>query len=434
MNAVSLIVKKRDGNELSSDEIRWFVGDYVAGRMPDYQMSAWLMAAFLRGLTDRETLALTESMLHSGRVLSLDSVSRPKIDKHSTGGVGDKISLSLAPAVAACGVAVPMVCGRGLGHTGGTIDKLESIAGYETHLDAERFERIVATVGVSMMGQTREIAPADARIYALRDVTGTVDFIPFIVASILSKKLAEGIDGLVLDVKVGSGAFMKDLAAARKLADALVAVGALHGKNVSALLTDMSSPIGSTIGNALEVKEALQVLHGRGPEDTVELTVELGAEMLARAGVGSDREDRLARIRGALADGSALDVFRRMVVAHGGDARMVDAPERLPTAPHRVPVPAPEGGVVRSIDAFALGLLAVSMGAGRTRAEDPVDPAVGIELRVRPGDPVTAGEPLAWLHARTREVPPEWLEAARSSVVVGDRADRPGSRILERRG
>ncbi|HEX7668360.1 MAG TPA: thymidine phosphorylase, partial [Polyangiaceae bacterium] len=361
LNPIPLILKKRDGGVLSRDEIEALVTAYVASEIPDYQMSAWLMAAFLRGLDDEETNALTQSMLHSGRVLDFSLLDRPRVDKHSTGGVGDKISLCLAPAVAACGVAVPMIAGRGLGHTGGTLDKLESIPGYRTNLDADAFERVVRTVGTSIIGQTSEIAPADARIYALRDVTGTVESIPLIVASILSKKLAEGIDALVLDVKVGKGAFMSDLEHARSLADALIRVGTRAGKRVSAILTDMSAPIGLTIGNALEAREAIDVLRGGGPDDVVELTLALGAEMLAAGGVVRTPQEGALRVAASLRDGSALRVFREMVAAHGGDPRAVDDTGLLPKTPHRVPVLARRGGIVQDIDAHALGLLGVSM-------------------------------------------------------------------------
>jgi pyrimidine-nucleoside phosphorylase len=427
-------VKKRDGGVLSTEEIRGLVRGLVQGEVSDCQMSAWLMAALLRGLDERETTDLTHAMLHSGLVLELGSVDRPKVDKHSTGGVGDKISLSVAPAVAACGVAVPMICGRGLGHTGGTLDKLEAIPGYRTALTAREFERIVATVGVSIMGQTREMAPADARMYAIRDVTGTVESIPLIVASILSKKLAEGIDALVLDVKVGRGAFMKDLEDARRLADALLRTATREGKHVSALLTDMSAPIGLSIGNALETKEAIDVLRGEGPDDTVELTLELGAEMLALGGALGTREERVAQIRRTLADGSALDRFRRTVEAHGGDPGCVDEPRRLPCAAHRVPVVAQSGGFVEQVDALSLGLLATAMGAGRTRPGVPVDPAVGIELQARVGDRVEAGDPLAWLHVQTATVPEDWARTTQSAFVLGETRVRRTSRIIERRG
>jgi pyrimidine-nucleoside phosphorylase len=434
LNPVALIAKKRDGGWLTPDEIRAFVSGLLSGEVADYQMSAWLMAAFLNGLDERETLALTDAMLESGKVLDLPSVTKPKVDKHSTGGVGDKISICLAPAAAAAGLAVPMVSGRGLGHTGGTLDKLESIPGYRTDLDVRTFEQIVATVGVSMIGQTSELAPADKRIYALRDVTGTVECIPLIVASILSKKLAEGIDGLVLDVKAGRGAFMKDVRSAKRLAKALVAVGKRAKKRVRAVITDMSSPIGTTIGNALEVREALAVLRGKGPSDTVELTVELGAEMLAAGGLEKSVVEGRKRIRKVLADGTALDVFRKMVEAHGGDPRVVDDDDVLPSAESEVVVESKARGHVRAIDAERLGILSVEMGAGRARAEDAVDPAVGIEIVATLGNRVAVGEPLAKLHVRERTSAEAWISETRSAFSVGRARFTATSRIIERLG
>ncbi len=402
LNPVELIVRKREGGELTPDEIRMLVEGFVDGSVPDYQMSAWLMACFFRGLSDAETEALTSTMLHSGRVLSLPSVQAPKVDKHSTGGVGDKISLCVAPLVAACGVAVPMISGRGLGHTGGTLDKLEAIPGYQVRLTSRRFERVVREVGVSMIGQTDVLAPADRRMYALRDVTGTVECIPLIVASILSKKLAEGIDGLVLDVKVGRGAFMKDLRSARALARALVRVGTSSGKRVSAILTSMDAPIGQSIGNALETSEAIEVLRDAGPADTRELTLVLGTEMLLVSGRFTDARTARRELERALASGEGLERFRRMVHAHGGDVRAVDDPSRLPRAKVTLPIAATSSGVVEAIDALELGLASVVLGAGRTRADQAVDPAAGIVLPVRVGAPVERGQPLAVVHASRR--------------------------------
>jgi len=429
INPIPLIVRKRDGGALEPREIRSLVDGFVRGTVADYQMSAWLMAALLRGMNDVETTALMEAMLHSGKVLTLPSVSAPKVDKHSTGGVGDKISICLAPAVAACGVAVPMISGRGLGHTGGTLDKLESIPGYRVELDSRTFERIVAEVGVSMIGQTNELAPADGRIYALRDVTGTVESIPLIVASILSKKIAEGIEALVLDVKAGGGAFMKDVRSAKALAHALVRVGTRAGKRVSALVTDMSAPTGVMVGNALEVREAIDVLRGGGPPDTVAITVALGAEMLLLAGVERSRAAARRRIADALSTGSGLAVFRRMVAAHGGDPRAVDDTRRLPRARHRIPVEAKSAGVVGQVDALRVGLLAVAMGAGRTRVDQRIDPAVGIELAARVGDRVERGQPLAFLHLRSEAKAVAFVaEAARAFVFRNGRA--PERRLL----
>ena len=402
------------------------------GSIADYQMAAWLMAAWLRGLEPEETLALTNAMLHSGEVLRLPSVKRPKVDKHSTGGVGDKISICLAPLVAACGVAVPMISGRGLGHTGGTLDKLEAISGYQTRLDNKRFEGIVRQVGTSMIGQTDALAPADRRIYALRDVTATVESVPLITASILSKKLAEGIDALVLDVKVGEGAFMRDLPAARALAESLVRVGTLAGKRVSALLTDMNAPIGRTIGNALETREAIEVLRNRGPADTRELTLLLGAEMLSSAGVAKSAVQARAQLERALADDSAFTCFVKMVQAHGGDVRQVEHHEKLPTTKQRVAVLAPASGWVRACNPRALAWVAVEMGAGRTRADQVIDPAVGVELAHVVGERVERGEPLALLHVhRTSDAKP-FTERVAQAFTLG--AKRPALRplLLER--
>lgn len=429
---VELIIKKREGGAHPADELRGLVDAFVKGEVADYQMSAWLMAAFLRGLDDAETVALTEAMLHSGDVLRLPSVKRGKVDKHSTGGVGDKISICLAPLVAACGVAVPMISGRGLGHTGGTLDKLEAIPGFSVDVDAKRFERIVREVGACMIGQTARLAPADKRIYALRDVTGTVESIPLIVASILSKKLAEGIDGLVLDVKVGRGAFMKDLHSARELARALVRVGTRAGKKVVALLTDMSVPIGTTIGNALETREAIEVLMGKGPADTRELTLRLGMEMLLLGGAAKKAPEARRQLERAIADGSGLRVLGRMVKAQGGDVRAVEDPSRLPTARHRVEVPAASSGFVTATDALELGLTAVALGAGRTRADQKVDPAVGIELHAKPGDRVTKGQPLALLHLSSKKNAAELVARAAAAFTLGRQAPRPRPLVLER--
>ena len=395
---VELLAAKRDGETLPAGEIARLVTSYMDGSLADYQMSAFLMATFFRGLDDAETVALTEAMLHSGRVLDLSAVPGKKIDKHSTGGVGDKVSLCLAPLVAACGVPVPMVSGRGLGHTGGTLDKLEAIPGFRTEIAPERFAEIVARVGTCMIGQTREIAPADKRIYALRDVTATVECIPLIVASILSKKLAEGIDGLVLDVKVGRGAFMKDETRARALAEALVRVGTRAGKKVVALLTAMDAPLGVAVGNANETREAIDVLHGGGPADLVECTLALGAEMIVLGAKAGTLEEARGMLAQAIARGDGARVFERMIEAQGGDPRVVAEPTRLAIAPVEVIVPAPAGGFVASVDAMAIGLAAVAMGAGRARADSRVDPAVGISIEAKPGAAVKAGDPLARIH------------------------------------
>jgi len=403
-----------------SSEISRLVDGLMTGELADYQMAAWLMAVFFRGLDDAETTALTDAMLRSGRVLNLSGVAGIKIDKHSTGGVGDKVSIALAPLVAACGVPVPMVSGRGLGHTGGTLDKLEAIPGFRTDLSADEFVRIVREVGCCMIGQTSEIAPADKRIYALRDVTATVECVPLIVASILSKKLAEGIDGLVLDVKVGRGAFMKDASAARVLAQALVRVGTRAGKRVVALLTDMDAPLGAAVGNALETREAFEVLAGGGPADLVECTMQLGAEMLVMGGKATGEKEARDGLAEAIASGTAIRTAERMIEEQGGDPRVVTDGSRLAVAPEEIVIEAPSDGFVLQADALAIGLAAVAMGAGRTRVDQAVDHGVGIIVMKKPGARVTRGEPLARLRARSAQQAGPIAARVRSAFVVGD--------------
>jgi pyrimidine-nucleoside phosphorylase len=417
-STTEIIAAKRDGRELTTDEIQRVVAGLLSGKVADYQMTALLMAIFFRGMSDTETVALTQAMLHSGKVLDLSSIPKTKVDKHSTGGVGDKVSIALAPLVASCGVPVPMVSGRGLGHTGGTLDKLEAIPGFRTDLSTADFTRIVAEIGTCMIGQTADVAPADKKIYALRDVTATVECIPLIVASILSKKLAEGIDALVLDVKVGSGAFMKDEVRARELATALVRVGTQAGKRVVARLTDMDSPLGVAVGNAIETREALELLHGRGPADLREVTLALGAEMLVLGAAAQSDATARAMLDDAIASGKAVRLAERMIEAQHGDARFASDPSLLEIAPMAVPIQAPRGGFVLRADALAIGRAAVAMGAGRARAEDMVDPAVGIAVRAKPGTAVQAGDLLATLYVRKRDESIE--ERVRSAYVIGD--------------
>jgi pyrimidine-nucleoside phosphorylase len=428
---VELIGKKRDGGELDEGEIFCLVSAFTSGELADYQMSAWLMAVYLRGMSTSETVALTHAMLRSGQVLDLSKVKGFKVDKHSTGGVGDKVSICLAPLVAACGARVPMVSGRGLGHTGGTLDKLEAIPGFRTDLDTESFSRIVDEVGACMIGQTREIAPADKRMYALRDVTATVESIPLIVASILSKKLAEGIDGLVLDVKVGRGAFMRDETRARELAETLTRVGAEAGKEVSALLTDMSAPLGSAVGNANETREAILLLHGKAPDDLLECTMALGAEMLRVARIASTDQDARAELQRAIDSGKALAVFERMVKAQGGDARVAGDPSLLQVA-RGVPVLSPDDGFIASVDALEIGLAAVALGAGRARADQHVDPAVGLTILTKPGTRVTRGEPLALVHVHREPDAEKVMSRVASAFHVSPRASAPGPLLLGR--
>ncbi|WP_437299479.1 thymidine phosphorylase [Sorangium sp. So ce426] len=429
---VELVAKKRDGGRLSEDEIARIVRALSDGELADYQMAALLMAIFFRGMDDAETVALTRAMLHSGDVLDLSGVPGRKVDKHSTGGVGDKVSICLAPLVAACGVPVPMVSGRGLGHTGGTLDKLEAIPGFDVALDAGAFARIVREVGTCMIGQTARIAPADKRIYALRDVTATVESIPLIVASILSKKLAEGIDALVLDVKVGRGAFMKTLGDARALATALVRVGTAAGKRVSALLTDMSAPLGRTVGNAIETREAIEVLHGRGPGDLVACTLALGEEMLIAGGAAASAAEARPKLEAAIASGAAAEVLARMIAAQKGDPAVVQDAGRLPSAPVVVEVAAQDEGYVAAVDPLEIGLSAVALGAGRTRADQRVDPAVGIELAAVRGDRVDRGAPLARIHARRADDARAAADRVRAAFRLGPAPAEAPALVLER--
>jgi thymidine phosphorylase len=420
-DAVDVIRTKRDGGALSDGQIDWVIDAYTRGAVADEQMSALLMAILLRGLTDAELARWTGAMIASGERLDLSTVDRPTVDKHSTGGVGDKITLPLAPLVAAHGVAVPQLSGRGLGHTGGTLDKLEAIPGWRARLSAAEFRDQLRDVGAVVCAAGDTLAPADRKLYALRDVTGTVESIPLIASSIMSKKIAEGAGALVLDVKVGSGAFMKSLDDARALAAAMVGLGAAHGVRTVALLTDMSVPLGRTAGNGLEVAESVEVLAGGGPADVVELTLALAREMLAAAGQPDvDPAD-------ALADGRAMDVWRRMIAAQGGDPA---AP--LPTARETHVVTADRAGVLSRLDAYAVGVAAWRLGAGRARKEDPVSAAAGVELLAKPGDPVTAGAPLLRLHTDDPTRVPRALDALDGALDIADTAPAPTSLVLDR--
>ncbi len=406
MRIVDIIRTKRDGGRLTREEIEQVVAGSVDGSVADYQISALLMAILLRGMDDQETAWLTAAMACSGERLDLSDVAGAKVDKHSTGGVGDKTSLVLAPLATACGLVVPMMSGRGLGHTGGTLDKLESIPGFSVGLDEARLKEGLRRVGCVIVGQTAALAPADRKLYALRDVTGTVESIPLITASIMSKKIAEGIEGLVLDVKVGRGAFMKTAADARQLACSMVAAGTQAGVRTEALLTSMDAPLGRTVGNAVEVAECVETLRGNGPRDLEELSVRLAAQMLVVGRVCADLPDGERRIRAALASGAGLEKFREMVAFQGGDARAIDDMTRLPSAPGREVVVAPRSGVVTSVDAEAIGRATVLLGAGRDRAGAPVDHAVGALVLRRPGDAVSAGDPLIELLYRGEQAAP----------------------------
>lgn len=398
MRVQNLIERKRDGGALTPAEIGWLIQGYTAGTIPDYQMAAWLMAGFLRGLTEEETLALVEEMLRSGIVLDLSDLPMPKVDKHSTGGVGDKTSLVVAPAVAACGVAVPMISGRALAHTGGTLDKLEAIPGFQTQLSLAQFRSILARCGLCLIGQTEEIAPADRKLYALRDLTATVPFRPYMCASIMSKKLAEGIDGLVLDVKTGNGAFMRQEEDARALAEMMVRVGQGMGKRVTALLTDMDQPLGRWVGNGVETAEALAVLRGESTGDLATLCLELAARMLVVSGARPGLDAARKEIRSVLSSGAALERFRQGIELQGGDPRVCDDPGILPRGRFQQTICADRTGMVAGLDTTEIGRIVMDWGAGRARLEDPIDLGVGLELHARRGDPVRPGDPLvtAW--------------------------------------
>lgn len=426
-----IIAHKRDGHALTRDEIAAFVRGATDGSWADYQLSAMTMAVFLRGMTIDETALLTEAMMRSGTVADLSALRLPKADKHSTGGVGDKVSLHLAPMVAACGVAVPMISGRGLGHTGGTLDKLEAIPGFRTGLSLAEYCAQLEKIGVALIGQTAELAPADRKLYALRDVTGTVESIPLICASILAKKLAEGIDVLVLDVKFGRGAFMKDKARARELAQTLVSVATKLGKPTRALLTAMDEPLGRSIGNALEVAEAIECLKGRGPVDTMEVTYALGEQMLMLAGVAADAKDAQKQLEHAVASGAALDKFAELVAAQGGDAHVVDEPTRLPQAKLQEPLLAGRTGFIADVDPMGVALAALLLGAGRTRTEDRIDPAVGIGELVKIGEPIEAGAPLCLIHANDARALAEAKAQLTKAISVGDAPGTPPKLIDE---
>ena len=419
---IDLIRKKRDGGPLSSLEIEYLVGGCTNGSIPDYQMAAWLMAVVLRGMTREETAALTHAMLYSGEVLDLSSLPAKKVDKHSTGGVGDKTSLVLAPLVAAGGLYVPMISGRGLGHTGGTLDKLEAIPGFRVGLTVSEFHHVLKACGCCMIGQTEKIAPADRKLYALRDVTGTVESPYLICASIMSKKLAEGTDALVLDVKTGSGAFMKKEEDAVFLAELMVETGELMGKQMAALITDMNQPLGRMVGNALEVQECIEILHGGGPPDLRELCLELGAWMFYLGGVTKTIAQAKQLCEQLIASGQAFDRFRQMVELQGGDVSTIDDPTRLPRTAHHVEVPSPRTGYVAAIACEQIGTACVILGGGRERKEDAIDPAVGIVVHRKIGDKVSMGEPLCTIHCHSD------AQAARARAMLEESyriADEP---------
>jgi pyrimidine-nucleoside phosphorylase len=429
MRAVDVIMKKRDGGALSREEIRFFVDGVTAGTFPEYQASALLMAILLRGMSGEETAWLTDAMVHSGVRVDLADIPGVKVDKHSTGGVGDKTSLILAPLAAACGVPVPMMSGRGLGHTGGTLDKLEAIPGFRVNLSLDEMKAALRRTGCAMIGQTAQIAPADKKLYALRDVTGTVESIPLISASIMSKKIAEGIGALVLDVKTGSGAFMKTEADSRKLAESLVSIGNASGVKTEAVITAMDAPLGRAVGNALEVIECIDVLKGGGPSDLVDVSIELTARMLVLGRVADDLADAEDQAREAIASGAGLDRFRQIVEAQGGDSRVVDDPARLPHVADRQVVTAARSGYLTRLDAELVGRASVALGAGRDRVEDPVDFAVGITIHAKPGDEVRAGDAVLELHYRDRARLEAAVTLSARAVTIGDERP-PAARLI----
>lgn len=427
MRAVDVIRAKRDGGELTPEQIRAFVSAAATGAWPDYQLSALLMAIFLNGMTAAETAVLTRAMADSGKVLDLSDLPGVKVDKHSTGGVGDKVSLVLAPLAAACGVTVPMMSGRGLGHTGGTLDKLEAIPGFRVNLSETELRAALRTLGCGMIGQTAEVAPADKKLYALRDVTGTVESIPLITASILSKKIAEGISGLVMDVKCGRGAFMKTLPEARALAESIQRVGTANGLTVRTLITDMDTPLGRAVGHSLEVIEAIETLKGNGPADLATLCVKQAELMVELAGI----PDAAAQVRAVLDSGAALDKLRHMVERQGGDPRIVDDYTLLPTAPNAMHIAAEADGFVADIDPYAVGVAVAHLGGGRQKATDAIDPAVGVVVRAKRGERVEAGEPVFDVHHRGDTGLKEATDLLRGCFRISDAPPPEKPLILE---
>ena len=431
MRTVDLIQRKRAAEELNPEEIAYLVNGYTSGEIPDYQMSAFLMATFFTGMTDREVSTLTECMINSGGTLNLSSIPGLKVDKHSTGGVGDKTSLISGPIAAAAGVIVPMISGRSLGHTGGTLDKLEAIPGFRTDIPVDQFHANLAKYGIAFIGQSDEIAPADKKLYALRDSTGTVESIPLIASSIMSKKIAEGVDALVLDVKVGAGAFMKKQVEARRLAQMMVGIGRRMDKRVQALITDMNQPLGYAIGNALEVMEVSQTLHNEGPDDLRRLSVELAARMIFLAKITKTLDDARQLAETKLADGSAYRKFRDVVAAQGGNAQALEKFELLPNATGMREITTSRAGYVSAIDAEYIGRASTMMGAGRDRKEDSIDPAVGVILEVKIGEKVDAGAVLCRLYYTQEDTLEEAAELVEDAFRISSQKPEERELILE---
>lgn len=413
MNVVEIIRKKRNGEELTSEEMNFVIDGYVKGIVPEYQVSSFLMATYFRGMTKGETAEFTRLMLHSGDVIDLSGIPGVKVDKHSTGGVGDKISLPLAPIVAACGVPVPMISGRGLGHTGGTLDKLESIPGFNTGLSIEEYKKVIAEIGLVMIGQTKEIAPADKKMYALRDVTATVECIPLIAGSIMSKKLAEGIDALVLDVKTGRGAFMQTYEKSVELAQALVGIGTSFGKETVGFITDMNQPLGYAIGNWVEVVESVECLQAKGPEDVMELTYVLSGAMVMLGKKAGTLREGIEMCKEVVRSGKAYDRFIALAERQGGDPKFLRQPELYPVSAHRKTITASRDGIITSIDSLELGLSGIMLGAGRTKVDDIIDPKAGILLKKKAGERVAQGEVIAEFFTDKNEI----LAAAQTRIA-----------------
>lgn len=428
MRAYDLIRRKRDGGELSPHEIAWLVDRYVGNEIPDAQMAAFLMAVYFRGMSGGETSALTMAMVQSGETLDLSAIPGRKVDKHSTGGVGDKTSLVLVPLAASAGLKIAKLSGRGLGHTGGTLDKLESIPGFRTELSPTELVEQVTRIGCAIASQSVRLVPADKRLYALRDRTATVESVPLIASSVMSKKIAAGSDAIVLDVKIGSGAFMKSLADARALAGTMVGIGRDVGRKTSAVISMMDQPLGRAVGNALEVNEAILTLQGEGPEDVRELCLVLGTQMVMLAGLAPDPRLARALLEDRLNRGEALRKFAEMITAQGGDAGVIEHPARLPSAPIRHPVPAPRDGIVTAVDAEALGAAAMRLGAGRARADDPIDPGAGMVLQRKLGERVNRGDPLAVLHTAVAGRLDDAVRQVAAAYQIGPEA--PGTRAL----
>ena len=428
-----LIERKRDGAALSAEEWSALVAEYTADRIPDYQIAALLMAVFLRGLERQELAALTDAMLASGQRLSFDGWPTPRIDKHSTGGVGDKVSLVLAPLVAACGVAVPMMSGRGLGHTGGTLDKLEAIPGFRTNLSLAEAKAQVQKLGCALIGQTAEIAPADRKLYALRDVTATVESIPLISASIMSKKLAEGLNGLVLDVKNGSGAFLPEVERGLELAKTMIALGEDRGCPTVALITAMDRPLGRACGNVLETEEAILALRGEGPPDLLEVTYALGIEMLLQAGIEKNTKKARKKLETAIDSGLAAEKFEQIIEAQGGNPKTVEDPSVLPQAQAVEVYAAPRTGVVQRVEPRTIGRAIIALGGGRRTVEDTIDPTVGFVITVKPGDKVLEGEPIASVFAKDNDGIQTGYEALAAAIVVGDKLAKKALPLVSHR-